>query len=259
MTSPALRRLLALLAILALLAVATVWWTGRQGARLPGWYLEAAAAGRLEPDLEAAARRAQQGLVGRFGRELLDEVTADDGTPDESFLDRIKRRGKIVLEGLREGRQVRLEPHDLEDLVLAIAYGSDDGRELLAATRAVRAEIVGAELELGAVITPARLPAHRLSAGRRRLLDLLLRLSGSDGEVYVAVRAVPAAVDDRLLLGPPVDLLLGELELGSRLLSALGVAAPELESGLTLDVGRVKVRQATIEGETLVLVVSPEI
>ena len=109
------------------------------------------------------------------------------------------------------------------------------------------------------MVTPAQLPTDRLSAGQRRLLELLLRLAGSDGDVYVSLRAAPAAVDDRLLLGPPIGLRAGEMRLSSALLSALGVEAPELESGLVLDVGRVKVRQATIEDEALVLVVSPEI
>ena len=254
-----MRTLLSLLVAIALLGAATLWWTGRQGARLPAWYLEARAAGQLEPDLDEAARSAQQSLVGRFGRELLDEVTADDGTPDESFLERVKRRGKMVLEGLREGREVRLDARDLEGLVLAMAREAEGGRELLAATRAVRAEIGGGELELGAVVVPAELPADRISAGQRRLLELALALAGSDGEVYVSLRAAPAAVDDRLLLGPPIRLRAGELKLAPPLLSALGVEAPELETGLVLDVGRVKVRQAAIDGETLVLVVSPEI
>ena len=254
-----MRQALALLMILGLLLVGTAWWTGRQSGRLPGWYLEAAAADQLEPDLEAAARRAQQGLVGRFGRELLDEVTADDGTPDESFLDRLKRRGKMVLDGLREGREVRLDARDLEGLILAMAYEDDDSRELLAATKAVRAEIIGAQLELGAVVTPALLPDDRLSAGQRRLLDLLLGLSGSDGDVYIALRAAPGVVEEQLLLGPPITLRVGDLELGSTLLSALGVEASELETGLVLDIGRVKVRQVTMEDEALVLVVSPEI
>ncbi len=254
-----MRTLLILLLAIALLAGGTLWWTGRQGTQLPDWYLEARAAGELEPDLEAAARDAQQSLVGRFGRELLDEVTADDGTLDESFLDRIKRRGKMVLEGLRAGREVRLDARDLERMVLAMAHEAEDSRELLAATRAVRARITGGELELGAVLVPAQLPTDRLSGSQRRLLQLILGLAGSDGEVYVSLRAAPAAVDDRLLLGPPIHLRAGELRLAATLLSALGVEAPELESGLALNVGRVKVREAAIDGETLVLVVSPEI
>ena len=254
-----MRKLLVLLPLLGLLVVGTLLWTGRQGGHLPDWYLEAQADDRLEPDLEAAARRAQQDLVGRFGRELLDEVTADDGTPNESFLDRIKRRGKLVLDGLREGRQVRFDAADLEDLILSMAYEQERGRELLAATKAVHAEISNPELELGVVVTPADLPAERLSAGHRQLLDLMLRLSGSDGDVYVSLRAVPAAVDDRLLLGPPISLRIGELTLGSSLLAALGVEAPELDSGLVLDIGRVKIREATIEEDVLVLVVSPEL
>jgi hypothetical protein len=252
-------KVLSLLLVLALLVVGAAWWTGRQGGQLPDWYLEAQAADQLEPDLEAAARRAQQSLVGRFGRELLDEVTADDGTPDESFLDRIKRRGKLVLDGLREGREVRLDARDLEDLILSMAYEDERGRELLEATKAVRAEITAGELELGAVVSPAELPTAHLSDGRRQLLDTILRLSGSDGDIYVSVRATPAAVEDQLLFGPPIDLRVGELTLGSGLLTTLGIEVPELESGLVLDVGRVKVREATIEDDVLVLVVSPEL
>ena len=254
-----MRKIALLVLTLGLLAAGVAWWTGRQGGQLPGWYLEAQAAGRLEPDLEAAARSAQQSLVGRFGRELLDEVTADDGTPNESFLDRIKRRGKLVIEGLREGREVRLDARDLEGLILATAYESDNGRQLLAATKAVRAEIRGGDLELGAVVTPRLLPAEVLSDGQRRLLDSLLSLSGSNGEVYVSLRAAPRVVEDRLILGPPIGLRVGDLAVRSALLSALGVKAPELESGVALDLGRVKVRQATVDGEALVLVVSPEI
>lgn len=254
-----MRQALSLLLILGLLVAGAVWWAGSRGGRLPGWYQEARASGQLETDLAAAARQAQQVLVGRFGRELLDEVTADDGTPDESFLDRIKRRGKLVLEGLREGREVRLDARDLEDLILSAAYEDEDGRELLAATKAVRAEFLGDELELGAVVTPAELPAEALSEGARKLLAVILRLTGSDGEVYLGLRAAPAAVEDELLLGPPVSLRVGELALSPSLLAALGVEAPELESGLVLDVGRVKVREATIEGDELVLVVSPDV
>lgn len=254
-----MRQALTLLLPLLLLILGTLWWTGRQGVRLPAWYQEARADGQLELDIETAARDAQQNLVGRFGRELLDEVTADDGTPDESFLDRIKRRGKMVLEGLREGRKVELDARDLEDMILAMAYEDDAGRELLAATKAVRAEIDDGEVELGFVVTPAELPPERLTAGHRQLLDLIMRLTGSDGDVYLSLRAAPAAVDDRLLLGPPISLRLGELTLGSQLLSALGVEAPELESGLVLDVGRVRVREATIDNDLLVLVVSPEL
>ena len=252
-------KVLSLLLLLLLLVAGTLWWTGRQGAQLPGWYEEARAAGELEEDLEAAARRAQQSLIGRFGKELLDEVTADDGTPNESFLDRIKRRGQMVLDGLREGRETRLDTGDLENLILSMAYEDDAGRELLAATRAVRAEIHGDELELGIVVAPAELPDGRLTAGQRRLLDLLLELAGSDGDVYVSMRAVPAAVEEQLLFGPPVELRVGELELGSGLLSTLGIDAPELDTGLVLDVGNVKVREAAIADEALVLVVSPDI
>ncbi len=254
-----MRQVLSLLVVLVLLAAGVAWWTARQAGRLPGWYLEAQAAGQLEPDLGAAARSAQQDLVGRFGRELLDEVTADDGTPDESFLDRIKRRGKLVLEGLREGREVRLDARDLEGLILATAYEHDDGRALLAATKAVRAEIRGGDLVLGAVVTPALLPADLLSEGQRRLLDSMLSASGSDGDVYVSLQAPPRALEGRLLLGPPIALRAGDLTVRSALLSALGVEAPELETGIALDVGRVKVRQAAVDSETLVLVVSPEI
>ena len=252
-------RILTFALVLLLLLAGTLWWTGRQGSELPAWYQEAKAGGELEDDLEAAARRAQQNLVGHFGKELLDEVTADDGTPDESFLDRIKRRGQMVLDGLREGREMRLDARSLEELVLSMAYEDEAGRELLAATRAVRAEILGSELELGAVVAPAELPEGRLSAGQRRLLDLLLELSGSQGEVYVSLRAAPRAVDEQLLLGPPIKLRVGELALGSGLLRALGIEAPELDSGLVLDVGNVKVREAAIADEALVLVVSPDI
>ena len=252
-------KLLTALLVLLLLVAGTLWWTGRQGAELPGWYEEARAAGELEEDMEAAARRAQQGLVGRFGKELLDEVTADDGTPDESFLDRIKRRGKMVLEGLREGREMRLDARDLESLILSMAYEDEAGRELLAATRAVRAEIRGEELEMGAVVAPAELPDGRLSAGQRRLLELLLQLAGSDGEVYVSLTAPPTTAADRLLLGPPIGLRVGDLEVSPTLLAALGIDAPELEAGLALDVGNVKVREAAIADEVLVLVVSPDI
>ncbi len=254
-----MRKILSLLLILGLLVVGTVLWGGRQGGQLPGWYLEARAADQLEPDIEAAARRAQQSLVGRFGRELLDDVTADAGTQNESFLDRIKRRGKLVLDGLREGRDVRLDAGDLEDLILAMAYEDVVGRELLAATKAVRAEITDGELELGAVVTPAELPAHRFAPAYRQLLEWTLLLTGSDGDIYVSLRAAPAAVEDRLLLGPPISLRIGELALSSSLLAALGVEAPELESGVVLDVGRVKVREATIEDDVLVLIVSPEL
>ena len=254
-----MRKALALLVALGLLVAGTLLWTGRQGGRLPGWYLDAQAAGELQPDLATAARRAQTSLVSRFGRELLDEVTADDGTPNESFLERIQRRGKMVLDGLREGREVRLGERELEDLALAMIYEGEGGPELLAATKAVRADIDGGELELGAVVRPADLPADRMDPDVLRLLELMLRLSGSGEDVYLAVRGAPAAVDDRLLLGPPVDLKVGELTLGSSLLSALGVELPELDSGLALDVGRAKVRQATIEGDVLVLVVSPDL
>jgi hypothetical protein len=254
-----MRSLLASLLIFGLLVAGTVVSVGVRAGSLPDWYLEARAAGALEPDLEAAARRAEQSLIGRFGRELLDEVTADDGTPDESFLDRLKRRGKMVLEGLREGREVRLDARDLQNTLLAMAIKTDDGRELLAAAQAVRAEISGQRLELGAVVMPARLPADRLSANQRRLLDLLLRLSGSDGEVYVALCSTPGVAEGHLLLGPPLSLRVGDLELSSTLLAALGADAPELESGLVLDVGRMTVRQATIEDDTLVLIVSPQI
>lgn len=254
-----MRKLPTLLVILCLLLVAGGWWAVDRSGRLPDWYLEAVATERLEADLEAAARRAQQGLVGRFGRELIEEVTADDGTPDESFLERIQRRGKMVLEGLREGREVRLDAADLESLMLAMAYETPDGRQLLAATRAVHAEILGDQLELGAVVAPAELPEDRLSPTQRRLLDLLLALGGSDGAVYVALRAPPVVVEERLFLGPPVTLRAGELEVGPRLLAALGVEAPELDTGVPLDVGRMKVRQAKVDGDVLLLVVSPEI
>ncbi len=254
-----MRKILSLLLVLGLLLAGMVFWTGRQAGRLPEWYLEAQAAGQLETDIETAARRAQQSLVGRFGRELLDEVTADDGTLDESFFERIKRRGKLVLDGLREGREMRLDARDLEDLILSMAYEDEDGRELLAATKAVRAEIADGELELGAVVTPAELPADRLSAAARQLLELILRFTGSDGDVYLAIRAAPAAVEDQLLLGPPVSLRVGELTLSPSLLAALGVEVAELASGLVLDVGRVKVREAEIEGDVLVLIVSPEV
>lgn len=253
-----MRKVMALLLIAILLVLGALFWTTRQAGRLPGWYLEAQAAGQLEGDLRTAARSARQSLIGRFGRELLDEVTADDGTPDESFLERIKRRGKLVLEGLREGREVRLEARDLEDMILSMAHEDEDGRELLAATKAVRAEIDGDELELGAVVTPGELPPGSLSESAQRLLGLILPLAGSDGDVYLGLRAAPAAVEDRLLLGPPISLRVGELTLSPALLAALGVEAPELESGLVLDVGRVKVREARIEGDVLVLVVSPD-
>ena len=138
-----MRKTLALLLIAGLLALAAVFWAGRRGGQLPDWYLEARAAEALAPDLEVAARRAQQVLVARFGRELLDDVTADDGTPDESFLERIKRRGQLVLEGLREGREMRLGARDLEDIILSMAYENEDGSKLLAATKAVRAQIGG--------------------------------------------------------------------------------------------------------------------
>ena len=256
---PAMRKVLALPAILGLLALGLLWWTGRQGARLPGWYLEARQAGTLEADLEAAARRSQRALVGRFGRELLDEVTADDGTPDESFFERIKRRGKMVLEGLREGREVRLDAGDLEDLILSTAYEDEAGRRLLSVTRAVHAEIVGGELRLSAVVRPADLPSETLADGRRQILGLLLQLAGSDGDVHLSLRAMPRAVEDRLVLGPPVDLRIGALELSPALPAALGVEAPELETGVVLDVGGARVRQAAIEGEVLILVISPEI
>ena len=114
-------------------------------------------------------------------------------------------------------------------------------------------------LVLGAVVTPELLPAELLSEGQRRLLDSILSLSGSDGDVYVSLQAAPRVAEDRLLLGPPIALRAGDLTIRSALLSALGVEAPELESGVALDVGRVKVRQASIDGETLVLVVSPEL
>lgn len=254
-----MRKVLALLLSLALLVAGAVLWAARQGGRLPAWYEEARAADALEPDLEAAAKRAGQSLIGRFGRELLDEVTADDGTPNESFLDRLKRRGQLVLDSLREGREVRLDARDLENVILAMAVEDDAGRELLAATKAVHAEITEGELELGAVVTPTELPADRISASQQRLLDLLLRLSGSGREIYLALRAAPRVAEDQLLLGPPLSLRVGDLELSSRLLAAMGVEAPELEAGLVLDVGRMKIRQATIEDETLVLVVSPEI
>jgi hypothetical protein len=254
-----MRKFLGLLTTLALLALGAAWWTGQQGGRLPHWYQEARAEGRLAPDLEIAARNAQRNLVGYLGQDLLDDVTADDGTPNESFLDRIKRRGKIVLEGLREGREVRLDARQLEDLMLAAAYEDDRGRQVLKAVRAVRAEILGDELELGAVVAPAELPTDGLSPGQHRLLDLVILLAGSDGEIYVSLRAAPAAVDDQLLLGPPLDLRLGELTLNTSLLTNLGVEAPELESGVPFDVGRVKVRQATLDGDALVLVVSPEL
>ena len=60
-------------------------------------------------------------------------------------------------------------------------------------------------------------------------------------------------------LGPPVELRVGELTLGSSLLAALGVEAPELESGVVLDVGRARVREVRIEEDALLLVVSPDI
>jgi hypothetical protein len=254
-----MRKVLALLLIAGLLALGAVFWAARRGGQLPDWYLEARATEALAPDLEAAARRAQQGLVAKFGRELLDEVTADDGTPDESLLERIKRRGKLVLEGLREGREMRLGTRDLEDMILSMVYEDEDSRQLLAATKAVRAEIDGGQLELGAVVTPAQLPADSLSESTRRMLGLILQLTGADGDVYLALRAAPAAVEDQLLLGPPVSLRVGELTLSPSLLAALGIEAPELESGLALDVGQVTVRAATIEDDVLLLVVSPDI
>ncbi len=254
-----MRRVLVLLLVVGLLAAGVLLWAGRQARGLPGWYLEARQAGTLDADLVAAGGRAQQELVGRFGRELLDEVTADDGTPDESFLDRIKRRGKMVLDGLRKGRELRLDERDLERLLLAWASDDDAGRELLAAARAVRAEILGDELELGVVVAPDALPPALLAASQRRLLTRLAALAGSDGELYVAVRAAPAAVDERLRLGPPLALRVGRLELGPRLLAALGAGSPELADGLAVDVGRMKVREARIDGEVLVLTVSPQI
>lgn len=254
-----MRRLLALLVVVPLLAVGTAFWNARQGAQLPGWYLEARAAGTLAADLEAAAQRSQQALLARFGRELLDEVTADDGTPDESFLRRIERRGKMVLEGLRQGREVRLDGGDLEEILLAWAADRDDGRQLLEATRAVRAEISGGELELGAVLVPSRLPPELLTDDRRRLLDSLMRLSGSDGEIYLGLRAVPAAADGQLVLAPPLRLRVGRLELSARLLAGLGVKPAELTAGVPVDLGQVEVRSAAIDDDVLVLVVSPRI
>ena len=254
-----MRKLLALLLLAAALAAGLALWTAHQGARLPGWYLEARAAGTLETDLETVARRSQQALVTRFGRELLDEVTADDGTPDESFLDRVKRRGKMVLEGLREGREVRLDARDLEGLVLLSLQEDRAGRELLAATQAVHAEISEGELELGVVVRRDDLRLESLSEAQLQAIALLLRLAASDGDVYVSLRAVPRAVDELLVLGPPVDLRLGELTLGSALLSALGVEVPELADGVVLDIGGAKVREARVEDQALVLIVSPDV
>ena len=254
-----MRALFGLLLALVVLAAGAVLWTGRQAGQLPDWYVEAREAGALEQDMVAAGQNAERSLVGRFGRELIDEVTADDGTRDESFLERISRRGKLVLEGLREGREVRLGPGDVENLILAWAARDDQGRELLAATRAVRAEIGGGELQLGVIAVPAELPAERLPAAQRRLLDRVLRIAGSEGEIHVAVRAVPGVFEEQLFLGPPLRLVVGGLELGPAALAALGVDAPELTTGITLDVGRMKVRQVSVEEDSLVLVVSPEI
>lgn len=254
-----MRRLLLALLVLALLAVIALVWVGRRAGGLPEWYREARAAGTLETDLAAAGKEAERGLVGRFGRELLDEVTADDGTPDESFLRRIQRRGQMVLEGLREGREVRLAERDLEEILLAWAADSGDGQRLLDATRAVHAEIGGGEIELGAVLVPSRLPPDLLTPERRRLLGRLMSLSGSDGELYLGLRAVPTAADDRLVLAPPLKVQLGELEVGLGLLSRLGLAVPELATGLPVDLGNVQVRSAAVDGDVLVLVVSPQI
>lgn len=254
-----MRIVLSVLLVGALLTAGVLLWAGYHARELPGWYLEARDAGALESDLVVAGGRAQQELLGRFGRELLDEVTADDGTPDESFFDRITRRGKMVLDGLRQGRELRLDERDLERLLLAWASEDTGGRELLAATRAVRAEILGEEVELGVVVVPADLPPGLLEESQRRLLGRLAALAGSGGELYVAVRAVPGAVDEQLRLGPPLELRVGGLELGPRLLAALGAGSPELADGLAVDVGRMKVREARIDGEVLVLTVSPQI
>lgn len=254
-----MRKLLLALLVLALLAVIALVWAGRRAGGLPEWYREARAAGTLESDLVAAGKRAEQGLIGRFGRELLDEVTADDGTPDESFIRRIQRRGKIVLEGLREGREVRLAERDLEEILLAWAADSHNGRRVLAATRAVRAEIDGGEIELGAVLVPSRLPDDLLTAPHRRLLDRLLSLSGAEDELYLGLRSVPAAAEGRLVLAPPLKAMIGELELGLGLLARLGLDVPELTTGLPIDVGNVQVRSAAVDGDVLVLVVSPQI
>ena len=50
-----MRKAVALIVVLLLMALGVLWWTGRQSARLPGWYLEAKEAGTLETDLRAAA------------------------------------------------------------------------------------------------------------------------------------------------------------------------------------------------------------
>lgn len=253
-----MRRLLFMLLACAALAATALVWTVRQAGRLPGWYEEARASGALEPDLVAAGRRAEQGLARRFGRELLDELTADDGVEDESLLDRVKRRGKLLVEGLRDGREVRMGARDLEALILARLADDAGGRELLAATRAVRVEIAGGKLEMGAVLRPRELPRERLDAEQRRLLASLDRLAGD--EVYLAVRAVPGVVDERLHLGPPLRFQLGGLGMSSGLLIKLaGGGTAAFASGVPIDLGRVAVRQAKVDGDTLVLTISPEL
>lgn len=256
-----LRGLLLTLAILLLLTGVTVWWAGKQAAALPEWYRQAEAAGELEPDLMAAGRRAAPRLVSRFGRELLDELTDDDGVEDESFGDRLERRGKLLLESFRRGREVRMTAADLESLVLARLADDDEGRELLAAMRAVRAEIAGGQVELGAVVVPARLPRDRLSVELRSALDRLALLPGvGERELYVGLRATPYAVDGRLLMRPPVRLEVGGLTIGSELAVKLLRPPPAaLAAGFEIDLGRVQVREVAVEDGVLVLTLSPRL
>lgn len=222
-----MRNLLYLLLILLLLAGTAALWSWHLATRLPDWYLE------REPTAGPLGRDAAVGLLERLGRELLGETAAD------RLSDRLER----LRLGLVRSGTVELDERELEALLVGRLARDPEGRVLLKAARAVRVSITEHEVELGAVIDPARLPPGDAGGeSAAALRALVARVPGMAGrELHLALRGRPGARGGNLLLDDTTRVRLGRLTLPARVAAeTLDVDREALRRGVEIDLGNLR-------------------
>jgi hypothetical protein len=231
---------------------ALFYYYWQRATQLPTWYAEGSTSVALSPvpaqDHSSRTELEANSVSSSSQRQI---------QPERKSLD-AKVAQQVQKIPVRQPVEVQLNQRQINHLFTAEITHKTEGKAFARAIKGVNTTIQDGQIESGAVVDLADVPANQLSSGEQ---DTIARLVKSfpalgDRKVYIALVGKPTIVNHQMVLGKDTRIKVGDLSFSTaELAERLGVSEEQLRQQINLGIqlGNLKVQDVQLEGDRAIL------
>jgi hypothetical protein len=231
---------------------AVLYYYWQRATQLPAWYAEGGTSVISSPAPAPAHSDRTELDANNVSRSNQLQIQPEGKSVDAKVAQQVQKTpaGQPV--------EVQLSQREINHLFTAEITHKTEGKALSRAIKGVNTMIQDGQIESGAVVDLADVPANQLSSNEQNAIARLVKSfpALSDRKVYIALVGKPTIVNHQMVLGEDTRIKVGDLSFSTaELAQRLGVSEEQLKQQINLGIrlGNLKVQDVQLEGDRAIL------